>query len=215
MPKEKLIIAIFCVIVLAISVYPQSSEKEYIWQKIVLLKSDCEDIKRVFKVKECEIPFSRYRLTAYTLYVNFSTGMDKWNVERGKVVSMAFSLNFLNLKLKDFERDFSDYTIRSNDTLDLVYTNEKKGIELLVVEKSKEKWIREISIFPAKDCEKKICPFDIEEGWKGVLPLKMNRVEFERLIQLKSKNKGNFVDYETKNVLVSVVYSEEPCSNDN
>jgi hypothetical protein len=121
------------------------------WQKIVPLKTNCEELKKILGVEECEYPVSDYKFKEFNINITFSTKANGWNVSKDTVFMVLIFFDPA-IKLKDFETDFSDYKIKpETDFPGLIYTNEKKGI-LFVTQNPEgdEEYVMSVTLFPVK-----------------------------------------------------------------
>jgi hypothetical protein len=56
--------------------------------------------------------------------------------------------------------------------------------------------------------------FQIENGWKGIVPLKTTRVEVEKILGVQSEKVNNVhTSYRTKDALIHFTFADKPCSN--
>ncbi len=131
--------------------------QEQVWKEITPLVSTCEDVKRLFKIKECSFPVTRIEMPDYSLTVRFRKQSDQCNVSCQTVVELFVNLRKM-IKLSDFETDFGDYQIRpEGDAPEVtVYTNKKRGIILSVnKELARDAYIADILLSPSEDMARK------------------------------------------------------------
>lgn len=147
-----------CIIVLTIfvGVLSAASGNAQDWQKIVPLKSKCEDIKRVFRVDGCSFPVSDYSLGKITLNVEFSTPNNRRRVPSGRVVAVIIIFNDL-IPLEKIGLDLREFKIRPVEDMPnaRTYVNEKKGIELTVQRvTANEDYVSSVSLRPPRSRER-------------------------------------------------------------
>ncbi len=145
----KPIVTFSILLILFSQAFAQKEEPKYIWQNITVFESNCEDVKKILKVKSCSVPSSSYSFEKYDLIIKFSREKNEWNVKKGKVIYFNVLLK-VPIKLSDYEKDLSNYKSKLTDTFDLVFTNKQKGVEILTTNDVNEKWIMNITIFPPK-----------------------------------------------------------------
>lgn len=101
------------------------------WQKIVPLKSKCEDIKLIFNVEECKFPVSYYNFSKITLVVEYTTQKNRWKAPSKKVADVIIIFKEL-IPLKEIGVDLSAFRIEPVSDLPRarIYINDTKGIKI-------------------------------------------------------------------------------------
>ncbi len=127
------------------------------WTNLVPLESKCEDVKRVFSVRECTFPVTNLEMPGYDVTIHFSQAKGEWKVPADTVTDIRFFFNDL-VRLRDFETDFADYKMsREVDTpAIMIYLNEKKGIKLWVqTAVANEPYISSLFLLPSQSNARK------------------------------------------------------------
>ena len=124
-------------------------EKDQRWKQIKPLATNCEDIKRIFQVEKCGDLVSFYDFKTYEITIVFSLGVNKWDPPKGMVKQAAIIFRE-GIKLEEFEDNLDSYEVKPISDLPgkVYYTNEKKGVELILIEANGEKWIRNLVLSP-------------------------------------------------------------------
>ena len=147
----------FLSMVFLIFLYSNINVSAQKWKEIIPSVSTCEDVKRIFEVKECEFPTSRYKFPKYNISITFSDGKNIWNVPEGRVAEVTVILQE-PIRLELYEADLTDYKIIPEDDLpnQKIYENDKQGIELTVQDyKNEGLWIYAIFLYPSKENREK------------------------------------------------------------
>jgi len=128
------------------------------WSEIVPLRSTCDDVKRSFKVKKCDIPVSNYSFGDFSANITFSSGRDRWKVRKGTVVGLIITFQRLQ-KLHEVVPDLNGFVVVPVDDLPnaKIYKNKKTGMSINVqkiLSNSDEEFVTGISLYPREPTRK-------------------------------------------------------------
>jgi hypothetical protein len=147
-----LILSIGVMIAISISVSAQG------WRGIVPLKSNCETVKRLMEIPQCQT--GTYQISEGSISISFSDGtcLTGWNVPAGTVVSFYLHTKSKQ-KLDDVFPDLSKYVQSfDGDVRQIInYTNPDEGVTIAA---SEDRTILSIFYGPPKKDSALRCPLD-------------------------------------------------------
>jgi hypothetical protein len=134
------------------------------WRGIVILKSNCEDVKRFLGVDKCSYPESTYKLPEETVIVTFescpcptlcSQSHGGWNVPSGTVGSIIRQLR-KPLPVADFNVENGKWKINTIDfDGQVIYNNQEQGVRLSAI----QNMVESITYYPTLVKHKdRLCP---------------------------------------------------------
>jgi hypothetical protein len=133
-------LALSALILLASTGAPLSAQE---WRGIKVMRSSCQDVKRVLGVAKCEYPRSTYRMEGEVVEISFvscrcpivchDTNL-RWNLPLDTVVGIHRELQS-GTSVADFEVDRGKWTKTSTDFIgEVIYSNEELGIRISAVD---------------------------------------------------------------------------------
>lgn len=104
-----------------------------VYRKIRPLQSNCEEIKEILNIGNCEYPQTRYENEKYVVKINFLTEQPKkfdeicWNIKERKVESVEVVFK-KGVPISLFDSSLTFVKNTNNDIGTRIYENKEKGI---------------------------------------------------------------------------------------
>lgn len=127
------------------------------YKGIIPLQSNCEDVKRILKVKECTYPRSEYEFENFQISVWFTKEKPNkdericWDVPAGTVLSISVSYD-IPILLSKFEHPLKFVKGPINDIFMMLYKNEERALEAYIMDDS----VKQVIYLPTEAKRKKL-----------------------------------------------------------
>ena len=131
------------------------------WKKVVPLVSNCEQLKDILPIKDCNVLYSRLDTPEYDVTIFYSKRTcqegGQWNIPKGIVTDILFTLKPF-MRLSAYDGNLKDYVVKLEDDIadSKIYTNDKLGIQLSIhIDKTYGELIQDIYLYPSAENESK------------------------------------------------------------